>query len=143
MTQGNSAHEYTLFARIYGIVFLIVGIGGFIPGLAQPHEHPGLIISGPSGMELGLFPVNVLDNAVHILFGVWGLVAASSLAGAVLYAHGVAVIYALLTVLGLIPAANTAFGLVPIYGHDVWLHAVLAVVTAYFGFTRKEGTAAA
>ena len=132
-----------LFARIYGIVFLIVGIGGFIPGLTQPHEHPGLIINGSSGMELGLFPVNVLHNAVHILFGVWGLVAASSLAGAVLYARGVAVIYALLTVLGLIPATNTGFGLVPIHGHDVWLHAVLAAVAAYFGFPRKEGKAAA
>jgi hypothetical protein len=132
-----------LFARIYGIVFLIVGIGGFIPGLTQPHEHPGLIINGSSGMELGLFPVNALHNAVHILFGVCGLVAASSLAGAVLYARGVAVIYALLTVLGLIPAMNMAFGLVPIYGHDVWLHAVLAVVAGYFGFVRKEGKAAA
>lgn len=90
-----------------------------------------------------MFPVNVLHNAVHILFGVWGLVAASSLAGAVLYARGVAVIYALLTVLGLIPATNTAFALVPIYGHDVWLHGLLAVVAAYFGFIRKEGTAAA
>ena len=44
-----------VFARICGIVFLIVGIGGFIPGLTQPHEHPGLIINGSSGMELGLF----------------------------------------------------------------------------------------
>jgi hypothetical protein len=80
---------------------------------------------------------------VHILFGVWGLVAAGGLAGAVLYARAVAVIYALLTVLGVIPATNTAFGLVPIYGHDVWLHGVLAVVAAYFGFIRKEGTAPA
>ncbi len=130
-----------LFARIYGIVFLIVGIGGFIPGLTQPHEHPGLIVNGSSGLELGLFPVNVLHNAVHILFGVWGLVAAGSLAGARLFARGVAVIYALLTVLGLIPATNTAFGLVPIYGHDVWLHGLLAVVAAYFGFVHKEGKA--
>jgi hypothetical protein len=87
--------------------------------------------------------VNVLHDAVHILFGVWGLFAASGLAGAVLYARGVAVIYALLTVLGLIPATKTAFGLVPIYGHDVWLHAVLAAGAAYFGFARKERTAAA
>lgn len=70
-------------------------------------------------------------------------VAASSLADAALYARGVAVIYALLTVLGLILATNTAFGLVPIYGHDVWLHAVLAAVAAYFGFIRKEGKAVA
>ena len=90
-----------------------------------------------------MFPVNVLHNAVHILFGVWGLVAAGSLAGARLFARGVAVIYALLTVLGLIPATNTAFGLVPIYGHDVWLHGLLAVVAAYFGFVHKEGKVAA
>jgi hypothetical protein len=132
-----------LFARIYGIVFLIVGIGGFIPGLTQPHVHPGLIVNGSSGMELGLFPVNILHNVVHIAFGIWGLVAGQSFAGARLYARGVAVIYALLTVLGVIPATNTAFGLVPIYGNDVWLHGLLAVVAAYFGFIHKEGKAAA
>ena len=128
-----------LFARVYGIVFLIIGIGGFIPGLTQPHQHPGLIVNGSSGMELGLFPVNVLHNAVHILFGVWGLAAGASLAAARLFARGVAIIYALLTVLGVLPATNTAFGLVPIYGHDVWLHGLLAVVAAYFGFVHKEG----
>lgn len=73
----------------------------------------------------------------------WGLVAASSLAGALLFARAVAIIYGLLTMLGVIPATNTAFGLVPIYGHDVWLHGLLAVVAAYLGFICKEGTAAA
>jgi hypothetical protein len=45
------------------------------------------------------------------------------------------VIYALLTVLGSIPATNTAFGLVPIYGHDVgcmrcsrWLRCTLGLL---------------
>jgi Domain of unknown function (DUF4383) len=131
-----------LFARLYGIVFLVVGILGFVPGLTTPHEHPGLIVGGSSGMLLGLFPVNVLHNAVHILFGIWGLVAGQSLAGARLFARAVAIIYALLTVLGLIPATNTAFGLVPIYGNDVWLHGLLAAIAAYFGFVHKEGKAA-
>jgi hypothetical protein len=36
------------FSRIYGIVFLIVGVGGGIPGLTQPHEHLGLFINGSS-----------------------------------------------------------------------------------------------
>lgn len=45
-----------------------------------------------------------------------------------------ALIYGLRTVLGLIPATSTAFGLVPIYGNDVWLHAALAAVAAYFGY---------
>lgn len=131
------------FARIYGIVFLLVGVGGFIPGLTQPHDHPGLAVEAGSGMELGLFPVNVLHNLVHILFGVWGLVAARTFGAARTYARVVAIAYALLTVMGLIPATNTTFGLVPIYGHDIWLHALLAGVAAYFGFVSREPSIAA
>ncbi len=126
------------FARVFGIIFLIVGIGGFIPGLTQPHDHPDLAVEAGSGMELGLFPVNVLHNLVHIVFGVWGLIAARSFSAARAYARAVAIIYAVLAVLGIIPATNTVFGLVPIYGHDIWLHALLAAVAAYFGFVRHE-----
>jgi len=46
----------------------------------------------------------------------------------------VAVAYGLLVILGLLPATNTLFGLIPVYGNDVWLHLVLGVVAAYFGF---------
>jgi hypothetical protein len=131
------------FARIFGIVFLIVGIGGFIPGLTPPHDHPGLTVEAGSGMELGLFPVNVLHNLVHIAFGIWGIAAASSVGASRTYARVVAIAYALLTVMGLIPASNTTFGLVPIYGHDIWLHALLAAVAAYFGFAYREPSVAA
>jgi hypothetical protein len=131
------------FARIYGITFLVVGAGGFIPGLTPPHDHPDLIVDAASGLELGLFPVNVLHNIVHIAFGAWGLGASRSFESSRFYARVVAVAYGLLTLLGLIPATNTAFGLVPIYGHDVWLHALLASVAAYFGFVSREGRAAA
>jgi hypothetical protein len=126
------------FARIFGIVFLLIGVGGFIPGLTQPHDHPGLTVEAGSGMELGLFPVNVLHNIIHILFGAWGLFAARNYDASRTYARVVAIVYALLTLLGLIPATNTTFGLVPIYGHDVWLHALLAAVAAYFGFVHRE-----
>jgi amino acid transporter len=126
------------FARLFGIVFLVVGIAGFIPGITQPHDHPELAVEAGSGMELGLFPVNVLHNLIHIAFGIWGLLAARSFNGARGYAKSVAIIYAVLTILGLIPATNTTFGLVPIYGHDVWLHALLAAVAAYFGFVHRE-----
>lgn len=130
------------FARIYGVLFLLVGIGGFIPGLTQPHDHPGLAVEAGSGMELGLFPVNALHNLIHILFGAWGLLAARTFGTARTYARVVAIAYAVLTVLGLIPATNTTFGLVPIYGHDVWLHALLAAIAAYFGFAYREPSAA-
>ena len=131
------------FALIFGIVFLIVGAGGFIPGLnMMDHSgHPAdadVTLRSFFGYELGLFPVNVLHNIVHLLFGVWGLLAYKSLAGSKSYAKGVAIIYAVLTVAGLIPGLNTLFGLVPIYGNDVWLHALLAIVAAYFGFVYRD-----
>ncbi|HEV2748359.1 MAG TPA: DUF4383 domain-containing protein [Allosphingosinicella sp.] len=127
------------FALIFGIVFLIVGAGGFIPGILQPGTpDPGLTMTHGYGHELGLFPVNTLHNIVHILFGVWGLMAYRSLGGARTYARGVAIIYAVFTVMGLIPGLNTSFGMVPLYGNDVWLHALLAAVAAYFGWMNRD-----
>ena len=70
------------FALVLGIVFLIVGIAGFVPGMTVPHEHPDVIVKSGLGLELSLFPINVLHNIVHLLFGVWGLLAARSAAGA-------------------------------------------------------------
>ncbi|HEX2539480.1 MAG TPA: DUF4383 domain-containing protein [Caldimonas sp.] len=128
------------FAMIYGIVFLVIGVAGFIPGLTTAHSHPDVRFTTGLGLELGLFPVNLLHNIVHILFGVWGLMAAKSIPGAKGYAKAVAVIYAILAVMGLISGGNlhTTFGLIPLYGNDVWLHALLAAVAAYFGFVRRE-----
>lgn len=133
------------FARIFGIVFLIIGAGGFVPGLTDmSHTHPDVTMDAGLGLELGLFPVNVLHNIVHIAFGVWGLMAARSLGAARTYAKVVAVGYALLAVMGLVEAGNlwTTFGLIPLYGNDVWLHALLAAVAAYFGFVHRERDAA-
>ena len=39
--------------------------------------------------------------------------------------------------MGLIPVLNTTFGLVPLFGHDVWLHAGTAALAAYFGFSQR------
>jgi hypothetical protein len=128
------------FALIFGIVFLIVGAGGFIPGLTDTTATPeaGLTMTHGYGHELGLFPVNTLHNIIHLLFGIWGVLAYRSYGGARTYFRCVAVIYGLLTILGLLPATNTTFGMVPIYGNDVWLHALLALVAAYFGWVNRD-----
>ena len=123
------------FAGVFGAIYLIVGILGFVPGLVQPAHHaPALAVESNHGMLLGLFPVNLLHNVVHLLIGVWGLAASSNLPAARWYGRALAVFYGLLAVLGLFPATHTLFGLVPIHGHDVWLHAVSALVAGYFGF---------
>ena len=134
------------FAKLFGIAFLLIGASGFIPGLTTAHSHPGandVAVDAGLGAALGLFPVNILHNLFHVAFGVWGLLAARSLGGARLYARSVAVIYAALAIFGLIPAAKlwTTFGLIPLYGNDVWLHVLLAAVAGYFGFVRSERSA--
>ena len=128
------------FAMILGIVFLVIGAGGFVPGLTAPHNHPDVRFTTGLGLEMSLFPVNLLHNVVHLLFGVWGLLAARSATGARAFGKAVAIVYGVLTVMGLIPALNlhATFGLVPLYGHDVWLHALLALAGGYFGFAYRE-----
>jgi hypothetical protein len=127
------------FALIFGIAFLVIGAGGFIPGLFQAGvPDPALTMTHGYGHALGLFPVNTLHNIVHLLFGVWGVLAYRSYGGARSYFRVVTVVYALLMVMGLLEATKTTFGLVPLYGNDVWLHALLALVAAYFGFVNRD-----
>ncbi len=123
------------FALVIGVVYLLVGIMGFVPGLVQPPRNGGdLIIEAGHGRLLGLFPINVVHNIVHLAIGAWGLLGSRSHPGAVTFARGLTILYALLAVMGLIPVLNTMFGLAPLYSHDVWLHAGTALVAAYFGF---------
>jgi hypothetical protein len=94
-------------------------------------------VSHGYGLVLGLFPVNVLHNIVHLLFGGLGVMAYLGAFSPVTYARVVAVAYALLAVMGLVPGLDTTFGLVPIYGADVALHAVIAAAAAYYGFAAR------
>ena len=122
-------------AMVFGAVFLVLGILGLIaPGGMQMDADPA-----PATI-FGLFPVNLLHNIVHLLFGVWGLVAARSFAGAKTYATVGGVIYILLACLAFL--SPTTFGLIPIGGNVIWLHAVFGIVLAAVGFTAKEGTVA-
>ena len=126
------------FALIFGLLFAATGIAGFIPGLVTPHDAVDyqLAIEQGAGNLLGLFPTNVLHNVVHLAFGVWGLAVFRGTAASIGYARSVAIAYAVLVVMGLIPGLGTLMGLVPLHGNDVWLHAGIAAIAAYFGFVR-------
>jgi hypothetical protein len=128
------------FALIFGLIYLLVGITGFIPALLAPPEPgaPQVAVDALYGRSLGLFPVNILHTLVHLAIGIWGLAVAKSVRGSVNYARSLAVIYGLLAVMGLIPLLRTTFGLIPLYSHDIWLHAGTALIAAYFGFAKKH-----
>lgn len=126
------------FAMVLGIVFVLVGVLGFVPGINQMHhmDDPNLMVENPGhGYLLGLFHVNVLHNLVHLVFGILGIAMARS-GKAIAYCRFVAIAYGLLAVLGLIPALRIqyTFGLIPIEGNDVWLHTLIAIAAAIFGW---------
>jgi hypothetical protein len=134
------------FALVLGIALLLAGIAGFIPGLVthaepttglapgDPGAAPSAAVVDSYAYLLGLFPVNALHNLFHLVWGLYGIIAYRSFGGARGFAKATAVVYGVLTVLGLIPGLNTTFGLIPLFGHDVWLHALIAIPAAYFGF---------
>jgi Domain of unknown function (DUF4383) len=135
------------FSLVIGIVYLLVGIVGFIPSalspaglVAPPGSEPGLAVTALHGRLFGLFPVNLLHDVVYVLIGVWGIVAYSGVDRARVFARGLAILYAALAVMGVIPGLDTLFGLVPLHGHDVWLHAGTAAVAAYFGWGVERAT---
>jgi hypothetical protein len=130
------------FALFAGMAYLSAGILGLVPEalLPVPVDAPPTRLAVLYGYLFGLFPVNVLHSVVHILIGVWGLVAwqADHIGRRVrsprMYARALAILYGVLAVAGLIPGLNTLFGVLPIHGHDIWLHAGTAVIAAYFGW---------
>lgn len=126
------------FALTIGIIFLVMGISGFIPGLVHsPVDDPHLMnleVTNGYGYLLGLFPINVLHNIVHLTVGILGILASIAWDSSRLYSGVLAYFYGVLVVLGLFPATQSTFGLIPIFGNDIWLHAVTAAIAAYFGF---------
>lgn len=128
------------FALVIGIVYTLIGLLGFVPGMLQAPvgDAPNLAVESGYGYLFGLFPINILHNIVHLIVGVLGIVAYRSFAAARGYSRGLAIFYGLLAIMGLFPVLNTTFGLIPIFGHDVWLHALTAVLAAYFGFVARD-----
>jgi hypothetical protein len=117
-------------AGLFGVVFLLLAILGFItPGGMAMSLEPA------TSLLLGIFPVNLLHNIVHLLFGIWGLVASRSWTGSKSFFTTAGIIYAVLTVVGFL--SPTGFGFVPLGGADIWLHAVLAVAMLAIGYTAK------
>ncbi|HEY0304023.1 MAG TPA: DUF4383 domain-containing protein, partial [Longimicrobiales bacterium] len=82
-------------AQILGIVFLLVAIIGFVTTGSSMEADPEM-----APKLLGLFPVNLVHNGVHLGFGIWGLLASRSFAGARNYGMVGGVLYLILAVLG-------------------------------------------
>ncbi len=115
-------------AAVFGAVYLLVGILGFV------------LVSGGEGDLLGLFPVNALHNIVHVLLGAILLYGSMSYAAAVQATRGVGAVLIILGILGFI--TPDGFGLVPLGGNDIWLHLATGAILLATGFMATDDAAA-
>ena len=115
-------------AALVGVVFLLVGVLGFVPGITT-NLYDGLEFAGHEGNAklLGLFEVSVLHNIVHLLFGIAGLALASTWAGARTFLIGGGAIYLVLWIYGLMVDPESSANFVPLNSADNWLHFLLGV----------------
>ena len=122
-------------AILFGIVFLAVGILGFVPGITTD-------VNGMP-MLLGIFHVNPAHDFVHIASGVVFLLCGMAGPGpSRTFFKIFGVVYALVAVMGFVVGNGMIFGLISNNTADTWLHVVLAVVMLYLGFgTRETATA--
>ncbi len=109
-------------AMVFGAVFLLVGILGFIPAAT------------PDDKLLGLFMVGGIHNVIHVLSGALAIAGAmTSEKYAQLYFRVFGSVYALVTVVGFIQK-DSVLGIFPINTADNFLHLVLAVAILAVGF---------
>jgi len=113
-------------AAVFGTVFLIVGVAGFVPGITQHLDHIDWAGHHSGAELLGVFRVSVLHNAVHLLFGIVGLAASRSTRPSRSFLLVGGVVYAVLFVYGLAIDKGSDADFVPLNRADDWLHLGLA-----------------
>lgn len=114
---------------VFGVVFLALGVLGFIPAIA------------PNGMLLGLFHVNVVHNIIHLVTGAAALLVAYSNCGCVTpqgFFQAFGIIYGLVAILGFWYGNADIFGVVANNIADAFLHLGIAAASLYLGFVYKD-----
>lgn len=110
-------------AQVLGIVLLIIGILGFIPGVTT------------DGALFGTFAVNTAWNIMYIVFGLIGVyVGMSAPASSKTYLQIFGVIYAIWAILGFVYGDDQILGFIANNNADNWLHVVIALIALYGGF---------
>lgn len=118
-------------ARVFGVVFVAIGVLGFVPGVTS------------NGSLLGIFQVDMMHNIVHLVTGVLAFVAASGAGNnSRLFFQVFGVVYAIVTVIGFMQGTSV-LGIMAVNGADNILHLVLAAAALYLGFVKKESAVGA
>lgn len=125
-------------AFLVGVVFLLVGVLGFIPGLTTNYGDLSFAGHDSGAKLLGLFQVSILHNIVHALFGVAGIALARTLSSARLFLIGGGVIYLVLFAYGLLVDKASDANFVPVNNADNILHLGLGIGMIVLGLAASS-----
>jgi len=110
-------------AILFGLILLVVGVLGFVPGITT------------NQMLLGVFHVNPAHNVVHLLSGAIALWAGFTSVGASKnYFRIFGLVYGLVAVLGFFVGDGLLLGLISNNMAITWLHVAIAGTCLVIGF---------
>lgn len=125
--RGTRRAHVQQAATVVGVVFLLVGVLGFVPGITTDYDSLSFASHHSDARLLGLFQVSVLHNVVHLLFGVVGLALARTLHGARGYLVVGGIVYLVLFLYGLLVPEDSSANFVPLNAADDVLHLLLGL----------------
>ncbi len=130
-----------LAALLYGVVFVLVGIAGFIPGITTNVGSMELGGHHSEAMLMGIFQVSILHNVVHLLYGIAGIALARRADWSRLYLLIGGAMYLVLWIYGLVIDKESMANFVPLNSADDWLHFVLGLTMIALSFLPRHRTA--
>ncbi|WP_346533395.1 DUF4383 domain-containing protein [Micromonospora sp. DPT] len=114
-------------AQAAGVVFLLIGVLGFIPGITTDYGTMKFAGHDSEAKLLGLFQVSILHNLVHLAYGVAGLALARTVSGARTFLLAGGALYLVLWLYGVVVDHDSGANFVPLNNADDWLHLFLGV----------------
>lgn len=120
------------------VVFVLIGVLGFIPGITQPYAE--LRFASSSAAQLfAIFRVSVLHNLVHLAFGIVGLILASTPLRARNFLFVGGLVFLALALYGLVARRSDTANFIPINSADNFLHLLLAFVMIAMSILLNRG----
>ena len=126
-------------ALLVGVVFLVVGILGFIPGITSNYDELKFAGHNSDAQLLGIFDTSILHNIVHLLYGLAGIALARTIDGARTFLVGGGLVYLVLFVYGAIWHGEAGSNWIPVNWADDILHLALGAWMVIVGIVLSRG----
>lgn len=115
------------FALLFGIIFLIIGIAGFMSS------------SVVNDNLFKVFRFNIWLNSLHILSGIPALIVTRvSRSASRLYFQVIGILYAILALLGFIYGGQEILGIFSSNRPDTWFHVIIAIAALVLAYGAAE-----